>query len=54
MKLKELLGKVVENRKNGQLNTSLRKTKLKEVGMTEDDLLNLKIDSKLKTLLFEN
>jgi len=53
MKLKDLLSKVVENKKNGQLNTSIRKNKLKQVGITEEDLFNLKIDSKLKGLLKE-
>lgn len=43
MKLKEFLGKVIENKKNGQLNTCFRKSKLKESGISENDLLNLEI-----------
>ena len=51
MKLKDVLSKIVENKKNGQLNTSIRKNSLKQVGISEEDLFNLKIDSKLKRLL---
>ncbi len=51
MKLKDILSKVVENKKNGQLNTSIRKNKLKQVGISEEDLFDMKIDSKLKRLL---
>ena len=54
MKLKELLSNVVENKKNGQLNISLRRNKLKEVGISQDELLNLKLDPKLKKLLYED
>ena len=43
MKLKEFLGKVIENKKNGQLNTCFRKGKLKESGISEKDLLDLEI-----------
>jgi len=53
MKLRDLLNKVVENKKNGQLNTSIKKNKLKQIGITEEDLFDLKIDSKLKGLLKE-
>jgi len=53
MKLRDLLSKVVENKKNGQLNTSIKKNKLKQIGITEEDLFDLKIDSKLKGLLKE-
>jgi len=53
MKLKEVLSKIVENKKNGQLNTSVRKNKLKQMGITEKDLFNLNIDSKFKMLLKE-
>ncbi len=53
MQLKDLLSKVVENKKNGQLNTSIKKNSLKRVGMSEDDLFNMKIDVKLKTALLE-
>lgn len=53
MKLKDLLSKVVENKKNGQLNTSIKKNSLKKVGISEDDLFNMKIDTKLNKLLLE-
>lgn len=43
MKLKDFLSKVVENKKNGQLNTSFKKNKLKASGISEDDLMNLEI-----------
>ena len=43
MKLKDFLGTVIENKKNGQLNTCFRKGKLKESGISEKDLLNLEI-----------
>lgn len=51
MKLKDLLGKVVENKKNGQFSTSLKKTKLKKVGISKEELFNMKVDVKLKKLL---
>jgi len=54
MKLKDLLSKVVENKKNGQLNTSFKKGKLKENGISKEELLNMKIDTKLHILLFDN
>ena len=54
MKLKDVLSKIVENKRNGQMNVCLRKTKLKEVGLTKEDLFNMKIDTKLKKLLFED
>ena len=53
MRLGDVLSKVVKNKKNGQLNTSIRKSKLKKMGMSEKDLLDMKIDSKLKKLLSE-
>jgi hypothetical protein len=54
MQLKDILSKVVENKSNGQLNTSIRKCKLKAAGISEDDLFNMKVDTKLKTILFED
>jgi hypothetical protein len=54
MKLKEVLGKVIENKKNGQLNTCLKKNQLKKVGISKDDLLNMNVDFKLKKILFED
>ena len=54
MKLKDLLGKVVENKKNGQLNTNLKKNILKKAGISKDDLLNMKIDTKMRRLLIDD
>ena len=53
MKLGDLLSKVVENRKNGQLNTSIKKNSLRKVGLSKEELFNMNIDPKLKTLLLE-
>jgi len=50
MKLKDFLSNVVENKKNGQLNTSFRQKKLREVGISDTDLLNMNIDIKMKRL----
>lgn len=52
MKLKDVLTKVVENKKNGQLSTCIKKNKLKKVGMSKEDLLNINIDKELKAHLF--
>jgi len=53
MKLKDILSKVVQNRKNGQLNVCLKKNSMKQAGITKEELLNMKIDTKLKKLLME-
>ena len=53
MKLKELLSKVVENKRNGQLNTCIKKNQLKKIGISKEELFNFNIDVKLKKLLFE-
>jgi hypothetical protein len=53
MKLKDLLSKTVENKKNGQLNVSLKKNQLKKVGISKDELFNMNVDFKLKKILFE-
>lgn len=53
MKLKDVLSKIVENKKNGQLNTCIRKNELKKIGITDKDLFNMDIDPKLKRVLFE-
>jgi hypothetical protein len=50
MKLKDLFSKS-ENSSNKQVKWNLKKRKLKESGLTEDDLLNIKIDFKLKEIL---
>jgi len=51
MKLKDILSKIVENKRNGQLNTCIKKNQLKKAGISKEDLFNLKIDSKFKRLL---
>ncbi len=53
MKLKDLLSKVVENKKNGQLNTSIKKNNLRKVGISKEELFEMKIDPKLKSILLE-
>lgn len=53
MKLKDILSKVVENKKNGQLNTCIKKNQLKKAGMSKDDLFNMNINVKLKELMFD-
>ena len=51
MKLKDILSKIALNRANGQMTTCIKKSKLKQVGITEEDLFNLNINTKFKTLL---
>jgi len=53
MKLKELFSKVVENKKNGQLNTCFKKNQLKKAGISKEELLDMNVDFKLKKILFE-
>jgi hypothetical protein len=53
MKLKDLLGNVVKNKSNGQLNTCIKNKQLKKVGLSEHDLLNMKLDLKTKRLFNE-
>ncbi len=53
MKLKDFLGKVVENKRNKQKVTSFRQKILKKENITPEDLLNMKIDFKLKKLLYK-
>jgi len=53
MKLKELLTNVVENKSNGQLTTSLKKNQLKKIGMSTEEFLNIKINTKLKGVLLK-
>lgn len=50
MKLKELLSKS-KNAINKQSIWNPKKRKLKEVGLTEEDILNMKISKKLKECL---
>ena len=47
MKLKDFLSKT-QNSKNKQSIWNPRKRKLKEVGLKEEDLLNIKVDNILK------
>ncbi len=54
MKLKDFLGKVIENKRNKQQVTTFKKGELKKFGKTPEDLLDMKIDFKLKELLFED
>lgn len=53
MKLRDVLSKVSVNKSNGQLTTCLRKNRLKKAGLSDKELLNMKIDTKLKRILFE-
>jgi len=53
MKLKDFLSKISKNKRNGQLVTCIKKGKLKKAGISEDELLNMKLDLQLKNLLFE-
>jgi len=53
MKLRDVLSKVSTNKSNGQLTTCLKKNSLKKAGISEKELLNMKLDIKLKKLLFE-
>jgi len=53
MKLKDILSKVVENKRNGQLNTCIKKNQLKKVGISKEDLFNINIDSIVKKELFK-
>jgi len=50
MKLGDLLNKV-KNSSNNQSVWNPKKKKIKEFGWTEEDLLNIKIDKKLKGCL---
>ncbi len=54
MKLKDLMGKIVENKNNKQKVITFKKGVLKKFGKTPEDLLELKIDFKLKEMLFES
>lgn len=53
MKLKDVLSKVIKNKKNGQLNCSIKKNVLKDTGLSKDELFDMNIDFKLKKILFE-
>ena len=47
MQIKDLISKSV-NSSNKQVKWNLKKRKLKKFGLTEDDLLNIKVDKKLR------
>jgi len=51
MKLKDFFGKIVENKKTKQNILSPKKRILKENNISVDDLLNMKVNVKLKKLL---
>jgi len=51
MKLKDVLSKVIKNKASGQSVTSIKKRELKKLGITEKQLLNMKIDEYLKGCL---
>jgi len=50
MKLKDLVS-VVKNSNNKQINFNLKKKKIRSLGMSEDDLLNITIDKKISRFL---
>ena len=52
MKLKELLGKVVENKKNNQLNVNIKRGNLKKFGITQKELFNSEVN--IKKLMLDN
>jgi len=54
MKLKDVLSRIAKNKNNGQLTTCLKKNKLREAGLSSEELLNMRIDPKLKKLLMED
>jgi len=54
MKLKDVLGKVIENKKNKQLNVNIKKNNLRKIGISHSELLDMKIEPRLKRLVFDN
>ncbi len=50
MKLKDLIS-ISKNNSNQQVKWNIKKKKLKESGLTQDDLLNIKVDKKLRECL---
>ena len=51
MKLKDIVN-VAKNKSNNQINLSIKKKELKEVGISTEKLLDMKLDPKLNKLLF--
>ena len=47
MKLKDLVS-IARNKTNKQTNLTLKKTQLKSIGMTEDDILDIEINKLFK------
>jgi hypothetical protein len=41
MKLKDFLGKVVKNKRNGQLTTTFKKNQMKKSGVSIDELMDI-------------
>jgi len=54
MKLKDFLGKPSKNNKTNQTTTYFKDKALKESKLSEEDLLEMKVDTKLNKLLFNN
>lgn len=52
MKLSDVLGKVVQNKKNGQQITTIRKNKLKKAGLSTKDLMDMEMDCDFKKILY--
>ena len=48
MKLKDLFGKPVKNKKSGQTILAIKKIPLKRLGLTERELFNIEVSKKLK------
>lgn len=46
------MGKIVENKKNGQLNVNIKKSELKKLGISHKDLFNSEIN--IKRLMIED
>lgn len=53
LKLKDLFS-ITKNNCNHQINLSLKKKELKKLNISENKLLNMKLDSKLNAMLFKN
>ena len=51
MKLSDVLSKIVKNKKSGQSNTSIKQRQLKKLGISEKQLLDMKIDDYLRGCL---
>jgi hypothetical protein len=47
MKLKDVLSKIIKNKASGQSVISIKQRELKKLGISEKELLNMKIDDYL-------